>query len=293
MSPFLWRRNVFGCMLCTYTSCKFTHFRNHYKTHTNKREALKKARTPLNVKVDVTDLKCTVCHDNVTDVGTLIEHLIVEHEKNIREELGIGILPFLLVNGYKCPNCYLTFDNFLSLSNHSNEHYPHFVCSLCGKTFSNRSNLQNHLEVHDKPSEATCPRCDEVLPSKSRLRIHEREEHKLFPYKCPYCNVTFKLYTQRVRHINEYHDGNITYPCSLCPIVCASSNARSKHMRRLHTKEKRFLCSTCGKAFITAYELEGHMMKHQVCPERIYQCKMCMKCFTRQKVLKVHMSTHK
>lgn len=262
--PFLWRRNVFGCTMCPYNSYDFAIFRQHYKIHFNKREVLKKARSPLNVKVDVSDLKCTICDDDATDINVLVDHLIAKHNKNIHRGLGIGLQPFLLMDGFRCPNCPSSFDNFLGLSEHSNVHYPHFACAECGKAFSNQSNLRNHLETHEKPAEVICPRCDEAFPSKSRLRIHARHVHNLLPYKCPYCQMTFQEYAHRVRHMTEYHGHVITYPCSLCSMVCVSSGARSKHVRRKHNTERQFLCSTCGDVFITKTELKMHcMVKHQ------------------------------
>lgn len=291
--PFRTYDNTFGCPYCPFKSPDFLLVRNHSKDHPSKDFAsfLRSRKTDIECKADVTDLRCVLCQTSMKDISTLFEHLIETHNKPLLRKYRIGVVPYLLCDGYACADCGLTFDWFRTLNKHVVSHYPRFICSECGLAFFGSSSLKYHLLGHsNQVREFKCSVCHESFPTLHRKRKHMLSEHNIAIYKCPYCTETFNRFNERVSHLNKVHDKNINYPCKFCPKVFTSTTSRSIHTRYVHIKDKPFSCEHCGHVFHRPDDLKQHMLKHTGAKK--HQCQVCNKTFGRNRTLTEHMRIH-
>lgn len=291
--PFRWKRGAFACAYCRLSFGDFAGVKDHTVEHPDRLEVLRLARTFANIKVEVTDLKCELCLQSLTDLDSLADHLISSHEKPIKKHRGLGVTPYIITDeGYTCAYCREKFVVFTSVNTHLNIHNPNSICFLCGKAFSTNHRLKAHLTIHEaEQGKHKCTKCDEVFPSQALKNRHVTSQHgPLTRYKCPFCSETFKSYHRRGKHLKELHNKIVEYPCTICPAVFAMCNQRTKHIREVHIKQKTFSCSYCADKFVTAARLRNHLVKHV--GERKYQCEVCKKAYARTKTLREHMRIH-
>lgn len=262
--PFKWHRNVFRCGYCDFQSADFGPVRTHINNvHPKRLEALHYSRPTEIFKADVTHLKCELCDQSVKDMKGLMDHLTDIHQKSIKKHFGAGIIPFLLCDGLTCADCGQTFDRFMKLNIHVNEHYPNCICSQCGQAFSSENRLRAHSEQHRiKILQLKCGRCGEVFHSRSSKQKHMQTNHDVLPHKCPYCNDAFKSYAHRLLHLNKYHGKKIEFPCRMCSNIFKTASKRADHMRNIHLRDKQYSCSMCEKVYTSLTQLKKHMMKH-------------------------------
>ncbi|XP_034838279.1 zinc finger protein 140-like isoform X11 [Maniola hyperantus] len=291
--PFRWKRGAFACSYCPRTFGHFEDLYNHTQEHPDRLKAMHYARPYDTVKVEVTDLTCTICHDKMNDLNHLRDHLFDIHKQPITKEMDIGVTPFILRNNEMiCAHCSQRFSLFSKLNSHMNEHYPNNICSHCGKAFTAAHRLKAHQLTHESSDQTyKCAKCDEVFETRALRNYHMNIKHgPANRYKCPYCNLSFKRYSDRSRHLKEFHNQNVEYPCHLCPAVFALSDQRTKHIRNVHIKHKQFQCDRCPSKFVTAGQLKSHMIKHTGLRE--FQCSVCKKSYARSRTLKEHMRIH-
>ncbi|CAK1554424.1 unnamed protein product [Leptosia nina] len=288
--PFRWRRGCYTCAHCPTRFADFESIKEHSAEHLNKIEALKFARTFDYVKVEVTDLECNICHRKIPDLEALKDHLLVDHEKPIVKDFGLGVLPYLLMNKELiCTKCGERFLQFTKLNTHMNQHYPNNICCHCGKAFSAAHRLKAHQVTHE--SHTRCTRCDKVFETRIQFNRHVYLNHKSeYRYRCPYCNEVFKTYSARLKHLKSSHEKKVEYPCNFCPRIFSMYNQRTRHIQQVHIKHRPFLCEQCPYKFGTAAQLRNHMVKHV--GERKFQCEVCKKMYARMKTLKEHMRIH-
>ncbi|CAG4981597.1 unnamed protein product [Colias eurytheme] len=289
--PFRWRRGCYTCAYCPSTFADFETIEEHSSQHPNRIDALKFARTFDYIKVEITNLKCTICNEKMTDLEALKDHLIADHEKPIIKDLGLGVTPFLLRNKeLLCAHCGERFLQFTKLNTHMNQHYPNNICCHCGKAFSAAHRLKAHQIIHETDNNK-CTRCDKVFESRLQKNRHIYLTHTSeFRYRCPYCNEAFKTYSERLKHLRNSHGKKVEYPCNFCSSVFSMYNQRTRHIKQVHIKHRPFLCEQCPYKFGTAAQLRNHMVKHE--GERKFQCEVCKKMYARMKTLKEHLRIH-
>ncbi|XP_045506027.1 zinc finger protein 181-like isoform X6 [Colias croceus] len=289
--PFRWRRGCYTCAYCPSTFADFETIEEHSSQHPNRIDALKFARTFDYIKVEITNLKCTICNEKMTDLEALKDHLIADHEKPIIKDLGLGVTPFLLRNKeLLCAHCGERFMQFTKLNTHMNQHYPNNICCHCGKAFSAAHRLKAHQIIHETDNNK-CTRCDKVFESRLQKNRHIYLTHTSeFRYRCPYCNEAFKTYSERLKHLRNAHGKKVEYPCNFCSSVFSMYNQRTRHIKQVHIKHRPFLCEQCPYKFGTAAQLRNHMVKHE--GERKFQCEVCKKMYARMKTLKEHLRIH-
>ncbi|XP_030033853.2 zinc finger protein 37 homolog isoform X16 [Manduca sexta] len=290
--PFRWTPGKYKCAYCDLTFGDCHGVRLHWSDHPNKIEFLKYARGYYKTKVEVTNLKCELCMQSMSNLETLGDHLIEFHDKPIKKDCGLGLTPFVIKDdSYICGYCNDSFVVFSALNVHMNTHNPNFICSTCGKVFATLQNLKSHVVKHDVNWDLKCGKCDEIFATKDLKHAHNMSKHAVsHPYKCPYCNETFKNYNHRRLHLERNHDKKVEYRCSLCPAVFAMSDRRRKHVRDVHIKQKTFLCSYCSQKFVTADSMRKHLQTHT--SERDYRCEACSKSYKKYESLKHHMKIH-
>ena len=291
--PFRWKRGAFTCAYCSLSFGDFNGVKNHTVEHPHRVEALRFARTFSNVKIEVTELRCELCRTRMTDIDSLCEHLIENHNKPIITKQGLGVTPFYLTRKeYNCTHCDESFELFSKLNTHLNKHYPNSICFQCGKAFSSVDRLKSHLVIHDSAAQQyKCTKCEQVFATRVSRNNHITVAHgPEYRYRCPYCKESFKSYAGRVKHLKATHDIKVEYPCKLCSAVFAMCNQRTKHMKQVHLGIKSFACNFCAYKFVTAAQLRNHMIKHV--GERKFQCQVCKKSYARTKTLREHMRIH-
>ncbi|XP_063899199.1 zinc finger protein 286A isoform X3 [Helicoverpa armigera] len=284
------------CCFCTKNYPEAADLKEHtIKEHdeNTKSEFMKKERMQhFVVKLDITDLKCTLCEKGLLTVEDLITHLENEHDKTMFTDIKSHIIPFKFEDAkLKCSFCPHTFDRFKVLQEHMYTHYDNFVCNVCGTGFVNERMLYNHKLTH-KVGLFKCCKCDEKFDTIQKKRYHEKVVHLLCLNKCGYCDAKFLWYPQKCAHMAEVHGVEINKPkeCKACNKIFESKRKLELHIRRDHLLERRFKCTECEMEFFTKALLSNHMVKHS--GVKMFPCKVCSKSYSLMKGLREHMRIH-
>lgn len=246
-----------------------------------------------NVKIDVTNLTCTVCHEKMDNLTVFKDHLTKEHGIIIHTDIKDHILQFKLKKGevYDCVLCSSTYETFKMLKQHMNKHYSNYNCSLCDATFATKRSLNAHRTTHQEGS-FKCDHCEKVFASRTKKHYHEKMKHlgARNISNCPYCNVPFRSYYQRNQHLVKVHNNEAQYKCNVCSKSYILKSLLMYHIKKSHLMERNCQCTECGYRFFSKKALKAHMVKHT--GERIYSCEVCHKSYARKYTLREHMRIH-
>ncbi|KAJ0170014.1 hypothetical protein K1T71_014620 [Dendrolimus kikuchii] len=288
--PFKYRKGVYLCFFCKHTFIEPEKLREHTRSqHAGDMYLKLKKYDPL--KMDFAMATCKLCGLDVSNYMTLQTHF-AEHGRVIDNTLGEFVLPYQLnKEEHCCQICGKTYEMFLSLHRHMNDHYHHFICETCGKRFVTSHRMINHARTHER-GQFPCKKCKEIFPTYASLCAHGVKIHRSNQrYKCPICDEKFSSYKRRLKHLNVVHgEKTAVFPCPSCPKVFDLCSRRTAHIKFQHLQERKHVCSVCGMKFFTNYELQEHSIKHG--GERIYQCDVCKKSYARLKTLREHMRIH-
>ncbi|XP_060809176.1 zinc finger protein 260 isoform X8 [Amyelois transitella] len=289
--PFKYRKGTYLCFFCKNTFREPENLREHnLKMHFDVKTLKPRKYEPL--KIDLAATICKICSAEIDSYEYLKTHLAMEHGKEIDETDGVSVLPYKLSKDeHICQVCGKTYEMFLSLHKHMNDHYEHFICETCGKRFATSQRMVNHSRTHER-GHFPCKRCQETFQSHASLYAHVSRIHRSNKrYKCPICDEKFVSYKHRLKHLSSVHgEKTAIFPCPSCPRVFDLCSRRTEHIRFQHLQERNHVCSVCGMKFFTNYELQEHSIKHG--GERIYQCDVCKKSYARLKTLREHMRIH-
>ncbi|XP_075989121.1 uncharacterized protein LOC142985076 isoform X6 [Anticarsia gemmatalis] len=290
--PFKYRKGTYLCFFCKNTFLEPEKLREHNHLQHAEVKQLLKPRKYEPLKMDFATTICKICDIEIEDYAMLKIHLTVEHGKIIDCTYGESVLPYKLSKDeHNCQICGKTYEMFLSLHKHMNDHYEHFICETCGKRFATSQRMVNHARTHER-GDFPCKKCTDIFPSYASLYAHNAKVHRSNKrYKCPICDEKFASYKHRLKHLNTIHgEKTAVFPCPSCPRVFDLCSRRTAHIRFQHLQERNHVCSICGMKFFTNYELQEHSIKHG--GERIYQCDVCKKSYARLKTLREHMRIH-
>ncbi|XP_053623415.1 zinc finger protein 260-like isoform X7 [Plodia interpunctella] len=289
--PFKYRKGTYLCFFCKSTFREPEKLREHnLRLHYDNKTLKPRKYEPL--KIDLAGTVCKICGSEIGNYEYLKTHLAIEHGKVIDETHGVTVLPYQLnKDEHVCQICGKTYEMFLSLHKHMNDHYDHFICETCGKSFATSQRMMNHSRTHER-GDFPCKRCDESFLSLASLYAHVAKVHRSNKrYKCPICDEKFVSYKHRLKHLSSVHgEKTAIFPCPSCPRVFDLCSRRTEHIRFQHLQERNHVCTICGMKFFTNYELQEHSIKHG--GERIYQCDVCKKSYARLKTLREHMRIH-
>ncbi|XP_049883083.1 zinc finger protein 93-like [Pectinophora gossypiella] len=98
------------------------------------------------VYMDISNLKCKICDLEIDDLDSLTNHLKTNHNETVHE-LKNHIVPFKFGDDsdeLACVECSKTFDDILTLQEHTTGHYKNYKCEFCEAAFLNRSMMIQH-----------------------------------------------------------------------------------------------------------------------------------------------------
>lgn len=229
------------CAYCSDIYASIQEIRAHTVVH-NKLDIFKnrKIRQLFPLKIEITNLSCTVCNVPTSTIDLLKIHLSNVHCKTINPNYTDGVMPFYLTGKeLRCVHCGLQFDKFMTLFIHMNKHYPSFVCDTCGKAYSGQNKLRSHQAMHET-GQFKCSQCDVILPNRIVRNRHMNDVHgPKDRYRCPICDDHFDSYHNRLRHLNVVHGEKTEYKCTYCPAVFISCTSRYSHINGVHKRKRK------------------------------------------------------
>ncbi|KAJ8705668.1 hypothetical protein PYW08_012714 [Mythimna loreyi] len=246
-----------------------------------------------NVKMDITDLECTLCSTSIDSLEDLLNHLQQDHDKLIYNDIRNRILPFKFESEkLTCCMCPNTFDKFKKLQEHMHSHYRNFVCNVCDAGFVTQGSMTRHRSTHST-GVFPCSYCPKIFDTQLKKRSHERCNHTHTDVlnRCGYCNKGFRDYHCKELHISEVHGVKpILYKCNACDKCYSTKRKLRLHEKRDHLLERRYKCLTCDMRFFSSHDVKKHMIIHT--GEKEFQCEICLKAFGRKSTLNSHMRIH-
>lgn len=244
------------------------------------------------VKIDTSTLSCKMCYESLSDLDSLIDHLISEHKAFYDKSIDSNMQPYKLIkDNYPCPICNDVYTHFSTLLKHMGQIHTDNknICMHCGKSFRNLPNLRVHISNHHKTTGTyKCDRCDQEFSSNKYLQTHLGRSHALKVFECPECKEKFTSNYTMQRHMINMHSSG--HKCIYCGKLFTSNCFMIDHVKRTHLKEKNVECQICYEKFFDTQCLKTHMVKHN--GERNFHCDICGKKFLWKKNLRGHMALH-
>ncbi|XP_069363856.1 zinc finger protein 431-like [Maniola hyperantus] len=287
-------QNGFPCFYCSKIFQDISEMKQHQKKHTKI-----ELKTILNilgaeafiVYVDVTDLKCTICNEEIPSLAELKSHLVKKHKMKL-QDYPDRMVPFKLTpNIFECQVCKCNFETFGAMERHMNVHFRNYVCEECGSGYVTKSRFKAHSKSHNEGS-FQCETCEKVYATPQKLQNHIDGVHKMVKrLKCMKCGERFNNYFKRQKHLVEAHgEAKLEYKCNVCDKIFDKKYILSTHMKRDHLEQRDYKCEICPYTCFTNKELKCHMIKHN--GSRIFECSVCKKSYARKKTLHEHMRIH-
>ncbi|XP_063632102.1 zinc finger protein 271-like isoform X6 [Cydia splendana] len=285
---------------CLYCCAHFPHI-DELRAHTAQQPEKDKLNSMIDyklsynpIKVDITNLECTVCHQPMRDLVELKDHLVFVHNKTIYKNIKDIILPFRLEDGHNftCVVCSVVHISFKNLYHHMSSHYRNYCCNKCGAGYITIAALRKHMKTHEQGN-FPCAYCDKTYTSFTKKRNHEKGVHTggWLRNKCPHCPEIFVSYYDRSEHLVQVHNEKaVKYPCNACNKVYKKKFELNRHIKHHHLQQKSFLCDKCNAKFFSKRGLVDHLSRHS--GGEVYTCEICAKTFARARTLKEHIRIH-
>lgn len=287
----------FSCLYCAKAFPDIQALRDHTAQQSEKDKIntiidYKLSYNPI--KVDITNLHCTVCNREMKDLNELKDHLVAAHNKIINKHIKDIILPFRLEDGHNftCVICSVVHISFKNLYHHMSSHYRNYCCKKCGAGYITIAALRKHGKTHAQGI-FPCDFCGKSYTSLTKKRNHEKGVHTggWLRNKCPHCPEIFVSYYDRSEHLVKVHNQTpIIYPCNACNKTYKKKFELNRHIKHHHLQQRSFLCDKCNAKFFSKRGLADHLSRHtggEVC-----SCDVCGKAFSRARTLKEHMKIH-
>ncbi|XP_050676824.1 zinc finger and BTB domain-containing protein 41-like isoform X11 [Leptidea sinapis] len=292
MVVFQWHRSRLRCLCCKEPFSDITSLSMHMDINHKLKEIEKLLIVQRNqlLKVDISNLKCKNCDENVCSIDELHDHLKDKH-RTVFKVKGNLLVPFKLANpDLQCQICFETFDMFRLLNIHVNKHFQKHFCHICGAGFTSLPFLNIHIVRYHR--NLRCGLCRIDFKSRPDKRNHDITMHNVklerksrFP--CPYCHERYNQDFLRVSHLVEKH--GLKKPDHKCSICCKSfitRGLRNTHMRCVHLKKKNHECDVCQNLFYTKSDLTRHKVTHT--REKKFMCSICTNLYATKDSLRKH-----
>ncbi|XP_039761906.1 zinc finger protein 879-like isoform X1 [Pararge aegeria] len=291
--PFRWLKSSYRCFYCYEIFQESSDLKNHQHVHIGdeiKEQAMNNYWDPV-VYVDISNLSCKLCPENVTDLYELIDHLIAQHGVVYNKDVGICMVAFKLDNfTVYCLACGASFYTFGPLLHHTNKDHKGtsaILCDVCGQHFKDSNLLRLHVKTIHENMGLLCPECGEKFETRSKLKTHQKNQHDIDKkYKCLVCSLTFQSHYKRSRHMATEHKNRQEIKCLHCPKTFVFRSMMMTHLRDTHLKVRNHICGVCGWKAFNSNRLKNHMYKHS--GEKNFKCEACDKAFTTRKIMRAH-----
>lgn len=240
------------------------------------------------IKVDIHDLKCTVCDLQIHLWETIFTHLEENHDITIT--CKNKLVPFDLATDNKCVLCLESFTSISQLDSHMNKHYPNYICGVCGERFATVSRHRSHEKTH-QTGKYPCKICNKVFALSKYMRKHVALKHmKVKLNKCRYCEESFASEYNRQAHVAKEHNEHLQiYTCEVCGETFDWDRTFTRHMTRRHSTQ--FYCKICAKSFSSSKLLDYHNTIHN---GDSFECPICQRCYSSFNTLRSHVKfSHK
>lgn len=289
------------CCFCEY-QCKIPaelkkHTLEEHSDPYDMRTASFTTRTDLSkyyVKLDITELSCNICNENIDTIELLTDHLRKVHRLKIYTDFGNRMMPFKFESDtLTCFMCSNTFLSFRKMGEHMNSHYRNFICEVCDAGFMTRSMAMCHLRIHPKIGTLKCQLCPMQFDTSAKKQAHEKSVHgrKSNMSVCRYCHEKFQSYDTKVRHLKDVHKIDFGVKCQACDRKFSFPKKLSEHVRKHHLVQRTNECQQCDMKFFSKEELRMHMHKHSGL--KLYHCDECDNSYSRPQSLRLHKRSHK
>ncbi|XP_037875554.1 zinc finger protein 431-like isoform X1 [Bombyx mori] len=304
--PFKTRFNRIICSYCHDEFDIMASLREHMKNeHAN--ADFNSAFYKVDVlKVNITDFKCTICEQTMSDVETFMAHISRDHGISVNFDVPFGVLPYRQdsTGMWTCLKCDKLYPEFAQINGHIRTHVKIYTCEKCGATFLSEHGLRQH-ERNLKCYKLTYkPRFGKALKHRSNAEIILQ------------CSTAtpFRTWGQN-------------FNCVLCRVQSYDPNGLRMHMASRHATydiehvfsrklRKEFLkvditdlqCKLCFMPIDTLDELLSHLrndhkqpinadvqpgvLPYKLNDGSVWKCAICKAQFTDFISLKKHTSEH-
>ncbi|XP_060809251.1 zinc finger protein 208 [Amyelois transitella] len=235
--PFKWRSN-FVCFYCAKTYKDYIEFRKHTKFHgqcTTKDYSLKAVSgNHIEIKIDVSEINCSICDESCINLNEVIKHLISKHDMKYDTSVEIPYQAYKLVD-LQCLYCDEKFSYFGYLIHHVNISHPKYnlVCVECGASFNKKNYLMLHVRSVHRKDGYSCDQCQMKFSTYHLLRSHRNTVHFL---KCKNCDLHFDSRILLQRHILADHPDDVDVKCVFCGRICRNTDGLATHIRKCKVK---------------------------------------------------------
>lgn len=244
------------------------------------------------VKIDVSNLGCKMCGDQIDNLEELITHIVEVHCEEFDFDAGVAFFPFILGKELmQCVLCEHKYDNFASMVTHMyKQHMDHsFMCQICGLSFTNKIRLKRHMTYSHIGRK--CSICQKVFDAFHKLQKHKELVHgQVKTHECSLCSATFENNYQVKVHMGKVHNvEKYRVKCEHCPKITTTKGAMVLHVQSMHS-ELRYECDLCDYRTGIKWMIKLHKRKHF--GQKDYACSICERKFGRSSNLRAHMKVH-
>ncbi|XP_034838123.1 zinc finger protein 260-like isoform X23 [Maniola hyperantus] len=286
----------FGCQFCSEQFPEPKKLKEHFLQEHKIKELFALINCRLFeyfVKLDITDLKCTLCYKTLDKLEDFMDHITAEHNIEVYKEFKSVIVPFKFdTEKLTCVECNKEFVCFKHLLEHMTIHFSNYMCSVCGKGFVTDRLYMRHVRRHTA-EELKCKDCDKVFGTKEKLRNHQYTVHlgNRKGSRCLVCNKKLLNYWQKIDHMVKVHGvPELVLACHICEKTFKDQRKLTLHIKKDHLLERKHKCQECQMMFFSSTRLKIHMAKHTGL--RQFKCDICLKAYGRKNTLREHMRIH-
>ncbi|XP_054088334.1 zinc finger and SCAN domain-containing protein 12-like [Zeugodacus cucurbitae] len=267
----------YTCSTCDLQLCTPTEYREHIKTHGEKR------------------FHCELC-DKWFPLRSRLERHLQSHENKVK---------------LQCPHCERTYQTRCNLMRHIRTVHDKvgYICDICGLVFGRTDVLKIHMTKHTMDGDLQCEQCSKRFNSINALKTHinshlnstndspkpaKRAEaaaagaksKKLF--YCHYCGKESKHHFTHKMHM-RIHTQERPHKCEACDKAFRTMAALITH-ERIHDDARPYQCEHC----LLSFRQQGHLKEHRMIHEGItpHVCSICQLAFTKKNNMLVHMRIH-